>query len=586
MMQQADLGSALAAAAVLGALLPCAVDATLLRRERDMVHRIEKTHVTEVKELHKRALQCPVGNRMCPESVGGACCPDSYACAKDHCFATTAGSGVVCGKQGYYACPASLAGCCPQGYICQSAGCGIPAGATLATLPCPTDMISCPANLGGGCCRTGMGCGLNMCTSTDPKTFTFTKTETITENSRPTTKTTTVTTTSIPPEPTGLPDGTTNLPKLFVTQLDKIQPSEVPTGDSGGLTTAQIGGIAGGVGGLLVAVLVATFLIIRRLKKTQQAVDESRRGSSAATRTNRSHKHMTQSSFGGGIAGYPKPTPSQIDAMEYDDLLQSNASTALQTPMQSTGAPASTIGGRVSSEITPSSRPTPNPDGRHTSDYFDMPEAIRNGTSNPRHSVGMSTNFRSSIDSQGTAVAAEMMGSLGPPAPLTAAAIAQNQRLQQQQDRSRRHHSNSSVSVQSWGSHELTSDSGLGSAGLPAELVGQGSHASELPVEQTSSELAGSSVPPQVRRRSTGDGTTSPGPVTRPPATYQRAAATGNLDVVNESAAEMHGYYGPPDAMSGQTHVPTDLSSPVVIPFNQSLSPNSPGSDPSNPLRG
>lgn len=466
-------------------------------------------------------------------------------------------------------------------------------GATLPDLPCPTGMFSCAASLGGGCCRNGMGCGLNQCTSTDPQTFVFTETKVTTENSRATSRTTTVTTTSIPPSPTGLPDGTTNLPKLFVTALDKIQPSDVPTGGSGGLTTAQIGGIAGGVGGLLVAVVVATFLIMRRLRETQQAVDESRRGSSAATRTNRSHKHMAQSSFG-GIAGYPKPTPSQIDAMEYDDLLQSNASTALQTPMQSTGAPASTIGGRVSSDITPSSRPTPNPDGRHTSlsgEYFDMPEAVRNGTSNPRHSVGMSTNFRSSIDSQGTTVAAEMMGSLGPAAPLTAAAIAQQQRAQQQQDKSRRHHSNSNVSVQSWGSHELASDNGLGSPGLPAELVGQGSHASELPVEQTSSELAGSSVPPQqIRRRSTSDGASSPGAVARPLTTYQRAAATGNLDVVNESAAEIHGYYGPPDAVSGQTdagltNLPTDPSSPVGMRFQQSQSPNPPESDSSDARR-
>ncbi|KLU92333.1 hypothetical protein MAPG_11279 [Magnaporthiopsis poae ATCC 64411] len=348
-MQRADLGGALTAAALLGALLPCTVDATLLGRERDMVQRIEKVHVTMFQELHKREPRCPAGNYMCAESLGGACCPDSYACEKDYCYATTAGGGRSCNKvKGFYPCPLELGGnCCPEGYICQNLGCVPPVGGTLPDLPCPTGMFSCAASLGGGCCRNGMGCGLNQCTSTDPKTYVFTETKTTTENSRPTTRTITVTTTSIPPSPTGLPDGTTNLPKLFVTALDKIQPSDVPTGGSGGLTTAQIGGIAGGVGGLLVVVVVATFLIMRRLRQTQQAVDESRRGSSAATRTNRSHKHMTQSSFA-GVTGYPKPTPSQIDAMEYDDLLQSNASTALQTPMQSTGVPASTIGGRVS----------------------------------------------------------------------------------------------------------------------------------------------------------------------------------------------------------------------------------------------
>jgi hypothetical protein len=117
-MQRPGFGGAFAAAYLLGAaLLPCIVDATLLGKERDVVHRIEKLHVTTLDTLQKREERCPTGNYLCAASLGGACCPDNYACATDHCFATTAGGGRTCNrKTGWYPCgPTAGGGCCPEG---------------------------------------------------------------------------------------------------------------------------------------------------------------------------------------------------------------------------------------------------------------------------------------------------------------------------------------------------------------------------------------------------------------------------------------------------------------------------------------
>lgn len=89
---------------------------------REYVHKIFKVKVTENiltddTQLKKRAKdQCPMSYSLCPNSLGGDCCPDGYACAKQSCYVTTAAVSTCAGNTGYYACPFSLGGgCCPQG---------------------------------------------------------------------------------------------------------------------------------------------------------------------------------------------------------------------------------------------------------------------------------------------------------------------------------------------------------------------------------------------------------------------------------------------------------------------------------------
>ena len=90
--------------------------------KRDFVHKVYKVKVTEnyVQEdaqLLKRAKdQCPTQYSLCPSSLGGDCCPNGYACAKESCYVTAAATSTCEGITGYYACPISLGGgCCSQG---------------------------------------------------------------------------------------------------------------------------------------------------------------------------------------------------------------------------------------------------------------------------------------------------------------------------------------------------------------------------------------------------------------------------------------------------------------------------------------
>lgn len=80
--------------------------------ERDTIHRVPKkpqiTPPPQPLRLKRRGdddLTCPVNHSLCPESLGGGCCPEQYECASDACSATTAALGTACGKTGYYYCP-------------------------------------------------------------------------------------------------------------------------------------------------------------------------------------------------------------------------------------------------------------------------------------------------------------------------------------------------------------------------------------------------------------------------------------------------------------------------------------------------
>ncbi|KAI0124796.1 hypothetical protein BJ170DRAFT_476580 [Xylariales sp. AK1849] len=274
------------------------------------IHRLKKDH----RALRGRDSSCQAGWSLCPASVGGDCCPNNYACEATYCYATTAGTTTACGMSGYYNCPldSGPGACCPTGYICGDGGtCDPPAG-TPYTETCIPDYYACPSSLGYGCCPSGMGCAMNGCYSTVPSTYTVTSPVTTT-NSRGQTVTSIASATIITkPTPGTASSEAGAVPKLIPSTVSKISAIETSSSIEGGLDHAQLGGIIGGVVLVLITVVVATILIIRRLKKTAQVVERSKRASSAEDKTETSHKP----SFG-------RPTVTEIDVSDDNPLMQS-----------------------------------------------------------------------------------------------------------------------------------------------------------------------------------------------------------------------------------------------------------------------
>ncbi|KAL2265750.1 hypothetical protein VTJ83DRAFT_6850 [Remersonia thermophila] len=256
----------------------------------NLVHRIPKiAQVTPPPSLPFQRLarrddeaSCPTEHSLCPGELNGGCCPSQYACASDSCYATTAGPTTACGKSGYYACTNGEVGCCPVGYVCARGDCLAPAGVTYTDMQCPNDYYLCPSSLNYGCCRNGMGCAPRACYSTEPVTKTLVQTITTTADGSTVTTTHTTVTVTTPTPPAGLPANDDFVVKFIPTSVPKVPettPSSSDGDGGGGLSTGAIGGIIGGVGALLVVVVVAAFLVIRRLKKVQNIIESSKRGS-------------------------------------------------------------------------------------------------------------------------------------------------------------------------------------------------------------------------------------------------------------------------------------------------------------------
>jgi len=171
----------------------------------------------------------------------------------------------------------SLGGCCPESYICGSAGCTVPVGVSFSET-CGVNSYLCPASLNYGCCKNGMGCGLNNCYSTEIVTYTLTDTITTSEDGHLQTLTTTIVTSAVPSAPTPL--ATTSLsgviPKVGgPTTAPAIAKTKSSGDSSGGLSKDEIGGIIGGAIVLLLVLLAASFFIIRRLKQVDKAIEEA-----------------------------------------------------------------------------------------------------------------------------------------------------------------------------------------------------------------------------------------------------------------------------------------------------------------------
>ncbi|CAK7230372.1 hypothetical protein SCUCBS95973_007550 [Sporothrix curviconia] len=460
------------------------------------VRRVEKVHVTTEAQLFRRAKAsstCPADYSLCPLSMSGGCCPTSFACEPDSCVQTTIATTVsACGIAGYINCGLDAGGgCCPSGYVCGVNSCTASTGISSPGL-CPTGYKLCPASYNYGCCPSSMGCALNACFATASSTYVFTSVfpATIAADGKTSYSIITSTSVGIPTAPTGLPtEAGVYLPKFVAVPQAKVQEEAVVSNttsndSSSGLTSAQIGGLVGGLVGLLLVILVASFFIIRNLRKTVRAVKRAERnsGSSGARRSGKGGGGGGGGS--GGVSGSGEsgvrnakprmaphlPTPSEVNRMEYDDLLEGET-VATQAGIPMTSTPSHAYGQRMSN-TTGASSPAPDPhgfpkasldysspgtgiEGAPVTGYFDIPTRAQNRPG--RYSV--STDPRTSIDSQGQQ------------------AVAWQQMQQQpQQQPYHRPRVTSDASERSAGE-----SAGMGSPLQPAELGVEGGYIPELP---------------------------------------------------------------------------------------------------------
>jgi hypothetical protein len=192
-------------------------------------------------------------------------------------------------------------------YICAPNSCSPSPGVSYSQT-CSVGSRLCPSSVGYGCCPTNLGCAVNSCYETTPSTFTMTETLTTTIDSFPTTITTTITSVTVLEEPTGSSTTEGNLAKL-TPPASPIAKTAATGSSNGGLSTPELGGIIGGAIFILIVVLVATFLIIKRLNKVARGVAEASHTSSSGPRSGRS--------------GQRPPINPDADAMSQDPFLMS-----------------------------------------------------------------------------------------------------------------------------------------------------------------------------------------------------------------------------------------------------------------------
>lgn len=270
---------------------PKITEAPILRRKSGS-HKWDLIY-ERIQGQKRDAASCPPDYQLCPQSMNGGCCPNDRVCGTSSCYASDAAHASACGQSGYIACGIDdggeshflyilgqanyPGGCCPFNYVCGRNGC-TPSAGVYATETCGVSSYLCPASLGYGCCKNGMGCGISNCYSTEIVTLALTETTTTTEAGVAQTLTSTITTVITPQSPTGIATTgasgvvpkVTSSPEAAIAKTKASKPSS-----GGGLTTGQLGGIIGGAVLLLIIVLVATFFIIRRLNKVKGIVEAS-----------------------------------------------------------------------------------------------------------------------------------------------------------------------------------------------------------------------------------------------------------------------------------------------------------------------
>ena len=168
---------------------------------------------------------------------------------------------------------------------------------------------------------------MSACYATLISTFVFTATFTTTDvENLPHTVTSTITTASTPSVPTLVASNTAPngvVAKVTPTATAIAKTSPIRTSTANGLTKSQLGGIIGGAVALLAALILATFLIIRRLNKVVKATTAS--------------QSRIHNSFSGRYSRKQGPSASEVDTMSIDPLMiiPSEASRSVRHPFRS-----------------------------------------------------------------------------------------------------------------------------------------------------------------------------------------------------------------------------------------------------------
>ncbi|KUI59383.1 hypothetical protein VP1G_06653 [Cytospora mali] len=432
-----------------------------------------------------------------------------------------------------------------------------------------------------------MGCGQSACYNTSPSTSVIIIATTTDGSATTITSTAVITPTDASSDSTGTAAG--GVAKIFPSTAAKEAATEDDDENSssssdgkGGLTTSDIGGIIGGAVAVLIIVLAVSFFVVRRLKRAERVYQSQRETTSGSgTRRTTEKKSATQVSI-----VRVKPTPSEVDAFDYDPLMMTSSVASPRSHHQ----PPPNVNGRSRSGSDALSQPsgysssaaarwnTPSvdSDGDSTArEYFELPPRVHNYP-------GGRPPMRSSQDS------------------------SQYSYRPAYQEHGRQYSNASELSAGS--DSDVKSQHGLGSPLIPptaVELDIDGGFVPELPGSDTETESIGPHgatshrSPRRPRRRSTGlsmNNIVSPMSTTtvnRPPSTHvttgrrRGSSAVSPLDgqngsggrprndssvlqelklgSIDESAtssaggaaaptpSSMHGFFGSPDTAAGYT---------------------------------
>ncbi|KAJ4413431.1 hypothetical protein N0V82_008555 [Gnomoniopsis sp. IMI 355080] len=431
-------------------------------------------------------------------------------------------------------------------------------------MTCPTGYSSCPASLNGGCCANGMGCAVESCYTLSPATTTLTYTTT--EDGTALTVTSTSVTT---PTPTTIStvSGDGAVAKFFPSTVSKTEAtasagsSSDATSGGGGLSKGAIGGIVAAAALILVAVLVAAFFIIKRLKHTEQVV-QVHGDTTSGTRTRQTTEKKSE------VNVRVIPTPSEVDAMDYDPLMMNSSVASPQRPGHQPHMAHNRARGGSDTASQPSlwsgqsatrwNTPSVNSDAADDNVYFELPPRAY------QHPEGRPA-IRQSVNSNDSAYSYHNFAN----------AHGRNA---------------SNASELSTGSDDNGSQHGIGSPLMPIELGVDGEFRPELP--GTGTDLEGNSGYRQRRPRRAGTATSindmvspmSMRPGAAPPASRQRrrgnsqtvspmegrptadGSGRSGLGSIDESASRsatqsLHGHYGP--AIGGPE---IDFGNPPPVP--------------------
>lgn len=369
-------------------LAPC----TYGMSNKGHVDRYESPLYITAQPQKRDATICPADYSLCPASLSGGCCPTDRSCGISSCYPTTAPPPTECSMSGYIVCGIDQGGgCCPRGYSCASNGCVPPAGSSYSQ-DCGANSYLCPSSVGYGCCRNNLACGVGYCYATSFSSVSLTLTITTTiSNSIIETITTVIQTAYTETESrTGAAAAASPTVAKFTpsaTAIAKLAASEPP---SNGLTQAQLGGIIGAAVVVVIAVCLATVLILRRLnavaREAKAAALKNSRSSSSRPRPH----GPTPSGGSGGYAG--------IENVSFDPLLITSDSST--NPSHSTvGLPRPSAVYSTRNDFEPGvSPPIPAPYGSlhgWSGGYQQVP------MSEPHHSDASGHRRRQSDDSPG-----------------------------------------------------------------------------------------------------------------------------------------------------------------------------------------